>query len=301
MSGRPFPPAPRDDAAVGYRVLLAWRLLRLERTSIAREAPRPKSRYSRLQLPTINDGELMGYDEFYSGSSLRSRRPRKNERKITGSHRLRPEGTLSLPDALAHEIYNPLCAAMLQVAALKESGHDVEALDGALQRLYAVGAELRLPQRLQSIATRHVELNQALGIVLELLGVYGSRVDLALPTARVELPPLQLCHFLHCVLVGHLEGGTRDRVSVSGQKKDRRVMVLIASTARSTRVRANLLALTQADTTAKQGVSAPISAMHLAKSLGFDCTINDSETRVETRFALPISTATPPRSRTTLA
>jgi len=97
--------------------------------------------------------------------------------------------TMSLPDALAHELNNPLSIALLEAGALRAAGQDVDSLVYALQRIQAVGAELRLPGRVAQIASERLEVTQAFEIVHDLLGCQG-RLDIKLPRAVIDLEPL---------------------------------------------------------------------------------------------------------------
>jgi hypothetical protein len=232
----------------------------------------------------------MAYDPFRSAPLASSRRPRKVDRSSQLPAAFAPEARVTLSEALAHELNNPLCVALMEVAALRDEGHDVQALDYALQRIQAVGAELRLPQRLQSVAANRLELNQAFGIVLELLGRYASRVDLKLPTVRIQLEPLPLCQFLHSMLLEHLEADASNRVLVSGQYQDGHVTVVVSSGARSARVRADLLELARPDSESRPDES-QVSAMRLAQSLRLPFAVDDSATLAQTRFELPVRAA----------
>ena len=199
-----------------------------------------------------------------------------------------PRIALSLPDALAHELNNPLSIAMMEAATLRAAGHDVESLEYALRRIQAVAAELRLPARLAQLACRHLELAQAFGIVQDLLGVYGERVELRLPHAVVSLEPLPLCHLLHAVLVSHLDTNSKARVLVRAEEKRGRLQVSITGGERSGRVRTSLLAVGLNDAGESDGESCHALVRRAAAALGIGCSLDMKPGKVETRFDLPL-------------
>jgi len=195
--------------------------------------------------------------------------------------------TMSLPDALAHELNNPLSIALLEAGALRAAGQDVDSLVYALQRIQAVGAELRLPGRVAQIASERLEVTQAFEIVHDLLGCQG-RLDIKLPRAVIDLEPLPLCHLLHAMLVAHLDTNSKSRVVVRAERRRGRLRVSITGGERSERVRTSLLAVGLNEAGESDAEPCHELSRRAALALGVGCSLDSKPGQVKSSFELPL-------------